>query len=93
MERSTSRHASRKKEKIEYGANFIPSKHIERGTNFSNGPNGINDQTRRTYGTVGQATIGSGASKQYLKIVVIGDSGVGKSSIIESYQYKRSALA
>ena len=29
----------------------------------------------------------------FLKIVVIGDSGVGKSSIIESYQYKKPCLS
>tara|TARA_B110000305_G_C19348644_1_gene593031 strand:+ start:275 stop:508 length:234 start_codon:yes stop_codon:yes gene_type:complete len=35
---------------------------------------------------------GSSKNKQFLKIVVIGDSGVGKSSIIESYQYKKSCM-
>ena len=82
------RQTSRKKEKIEYGAQFIPSKHIERGTNFSNG-------NRRTFDTVGIATSNSGSSKnkQFLKIVVIGDSGVGKTSLIESYQYKKPCIS
>ena len=45
------------KDKISYGAEFIPEKHIERGTNFSNG-------NRRTYGTVGHATSNSGSKSK-----------------------------
>ena len=60
---------------------------IERGTNFSNG--------RQTQMTMGQSSSNHSQSKnkQFLKIVVIGDSGVGKSSIIESYQYKKSCMS
>ena len=36
-------------------------------------------------------SIGS-KNKSFLKIIVIGDSGVGKTSIIESYQYKKSCI-
>ena len=92
MKKKSNNPQQRKKEKIEYGANFIPSKDIERGTNFSHG--------RSTYDhkSNGIATSHSGSTNKnkqlsFLKIVIIGDSGVGKSSIIESYQYKKSCLS
>ena len=42
---------------------------------------------------MGHATSHSGSkTKSFLKIVVIGDSGVGKTSIIESFQYKKPSI-
>ena len=37
MKKQKSNNNQRKKEKIEYGANFMGQKNIERGTNFSHG--------------------------------------------------------
>ena len=84
-----------RKEKIEYGANFIPEKHKQRGTNFSNGNAYMNNSQRKTFDTINYAssTSGSSKNKHFLKIVVIGDSGVGKTSLIESYQYKKPCLS
>ena len=55
--RSKSR-SGKKKDKIEYGANFIPQKNIERGTNFSQG-------NRQTYdaATTNSGSINSSKNK------------------------------
>ena len=83
------KNSQRKREKIEYGANFIQTKDIERGTNFSHGRSTMGPKSNG----LAQSNSSTNKNKQFLKIVIIGDSGVGKSSIIESFQYKKSCLS